>query len=212
MLRSAAIAEIQRGIGYRSDKTDEIVAKLQAAQRELEGASTLPWFLLLEDESIALTAGDGTFTLPSNFIREFEDLGFPGSVVISTNTELIHVRKLDYDEAYSVYAGADAGTPLVYALRKSTLEFFPAPLVDTTLYWSYYAKASTLNSDIENVWLANVPDLLIGMAGRAIAEDLRDPDAVAKFGARETLWKTWLLREMASREAANRTYGLGSSL
>lgn len=209
MTRDEVVTEIKRGLGYRSDKTDEIISKLRLAQIELEKGKTLPWFLILEDEEMTLIAGDGTFILPSNFIREVEDQGFPGQLFLTRDVDVVHPKKLPYDQAYSIYAGAEEGTPLVYSLRGSSLVFFPPPSEDITMFWSYYAKQDDLLTAATNGWTENAPDVLIGLAGMMIAGDLEHTSAQQKFAATYALASQSLFREIVARDEANMTYSLG---
>src|SRR5688572_18012393 len=76
MLRSTAVQRINDGLGFRADGhslESKIILRLQEAQRELEKGKTLPKFLILEDQTLTLLAGDHTIALPSNFIREDDE-------------------------------------------------------------------------------------------------------------------------------------------
>ena len=47
--------------------------------------------------------------------------------------------------------------------------------------WDYYQKAVVLDTNVENLWLANASELLIGGAGLRIAMDLRNKSATELF-------------------------------
>jgi hypothetical protein len=208
MDRTAAIADVHRGIGFRADQTDNIIAALAKAQDELETGTSLPWFIISEDETITLAAGSGTFTLPTNFIREVEDEGLDSFA----NSDLSHLDRVDYDMALAQYGDSTYSYPLVYALRKDSLQFFPVPVTELTLTWSYYARQDSLLSATTNAWLDRFPHLLIGMAGVDVASNLRDATAVAKFSKQVNDWRPLLIREMSAREMSNRRYAMGSAL
>lgn len=209
MTRDEAIAEIKRGIGYRSDKTDEIIAKLVMAQEEMERGKSLPWFLVSEDEDIEIAGGDPAVALPVNFIREVDDTGLDTFY----HNDNIHLNKMDYSAALAKYQNVPfRDYPSAYAIRKNTIVFFPTPDVDMTLTWSYYAKAASLSAAAGNAWLDNFPYLLIGKAGKAIAANLRDVNAVSYFADMERTWMPIYFNELAAREEANTVTAVGQYL
>lgn len=211
MTMDEVIAEIKRGLGYRSDKTDEIKAKLRLAQDELERGKTLPRFLINEDESIALTADTNTWTLPSNFIREVDDFGDPNSQ-FDSDGDIVNLERLPYDVGYSRYGGADAGSVVAYSKRGSTFVFWPTPDEDTTLTISYYAHADDPATASSNAWSENAPGLLIGLAGMMIAADVHDDPAQQKFAVQYAQAKDSLFKEIVADEDANMSYSLGGLL
>lgn len=211
MTMNEVIAEIQRGLGYRSDKTDEIKSKLRLAQDELERGKTLPWFIVNEDETISLTAGVSTWTLPNNFIREVDDFGNPNSQ-FSSDGDIVNLKRLPYDVGYSTYGGADPGEVVAYSKRGSSFVFWPTPDEDTELTISYYAHADDPSTAASNVWSENVPGLLIGLAGMMIAADLHDDAAQQKFAVQYAQAKDSLFKEIVADEDANMQFSLGGLL
>lgn len=181
MIRSLAVARIQRGLGFRSDLSDEIISALQEAQRLLERGRSLPEFLLQEDQSFAVASGTAEAAVPTGFLREKQ-----GETFRYTNSadELLFLEKMELSKAKEKFATSTPGGPLAYVLRKETVAIFPERDTSYTLTWSYYKKATALTSDIENEWLSETtgaPEALIGRAGMLIAEDLKNADALAKF-------------------------------
>jgi hypothetical protein len=71
--------------------------------------------------------------------------------------------------------------PMVYVIRKDTIDFITLADTDYTFKWNYYKAAASLASDVENEWLAGAPEWLIAEAGERIARDLRDQGALALF-------------------------------
>lgn len=205
------IAEIKRGLGYRSDKTDEIKAKLYLAQQELERGQTLPLFIVLEDETISLSADVGTWELPSNFIRELDDFGAPYST-FTVDGDVVNLKKLPYDVGYAQYSGADAGAPVAYSRRANTLRFWPTPDEDTTITISYYAKQDDPRTASTNAWSENAPGLLIGLAGMMVAADVEHDRAEAKFARIYALARKSVFNEIVAQEDANMQYSLGGAL
>lgn len=218
MLRSAAVSIIQRGLGFRSDLSDEIISALQQAQRVFELGRSLPWFLKLEDQSFAVTSGSADIALPTSFLREVEgetfhytDANTSDRVFLEKFTDL-NLLKSSLDTS-----DTDPGKPLAYYLRKTTVAIYPERDTSYTLTWSYYKAADILSTDVENAWLQYAPDALIGRAGMLIAEDigLSDPGMQARFNKFKSLYETgWsaLFSEDVLREEANYPRHMGARL
>jgi hypothetical protein len=208
MTRDEARGIIQRGLGFRTDRADDIVSAMQQAQRLFEQGKTLPWFFIQEDQEITLAADASTASIPEGFIREIErNQGM--RFIPSGGTTYRWITKAWYDELQDVHRTTETGEPSYYVIRKSTFLFDRPASAATTLYWDFYKKAEVLTSNVENAWLANAPDLLIGAGGEIIARDLRDDRALAKF--QELRMAAWdaVIRENAMREVANREIVLG---
>jgi hypothetical protein len=180
MLRDVAVARIQNGLGFTTALSDTIILRMQEEQRDLERGKTLPGFLLLEDQTLSLAEGDTDVTLPSDFLRR-SNMALRYIPTGETNSIIIPWK--NFDEAYAaITEDADAAGPKVAILRQSAVRFLPEADADYTITWTYYRKADVLTSNIENLWLANAPELLIGGAGLRIAKDKRDPQAIQFFG------------------------------
>jgi hypothetical protein len=212
MDRDTAVIRIRRGLSFRStDRNDEIIDALKEAQRELEGAKTLPWFMIEEDATLSLLADASTVSIPDGFIKEVEDEGIRYT---DDDGDVHFLTKKPFDEAKTFYARATsteiAQGPVAYSLRKSTIYFWPSPVTSAfTFTWSYFKAATLLTTNVENVWLANVPDLLIGRAGMIIAHDLRDVDAKTGFTDMYKFWRAWLDARIAEREDAGMPRAMG---
>lgn len=207
MLCDAAVALIQQGLSFRSDLVSAIVASLVEAQLEQERGKTLPWWLVQEDQTLSLSAGVGSVALPSGFLREVEDEE-PYRSDTATGG-VVHIRKVPFDEAKAVYSTYENSNPIVYAIRKTTLEFFPTPAEAMNVTWSYYKADDAPTLGAENVWLANAPYVLIGRAGEIIAEDAKDGQALVKFQRMYARWKPVLEAQIAERAAAAQYFTLG---
>lgn len=211
MLRDLAVAEIQEGLKFRSDQADAIVRRLTRVQTLLEQGRTLPWFLVEEDKAISVLAG-ADVTLPTDFIREIEFGKGLYFLPTSTPTRPYFLQKMTLAEAQTVYADpTSATTPSAraYVLRGSRFQLFPPLDADTTFYFDYYKHAEALDANIENVWLANAPYLLIGNAGASFARTLDNKEALAEFQElAQTAWES-MFKENILRELANRQLVLG---
>lgn len=177
MLRSLAVARIQQGLGFRSDRAEEIISALQEEQRDLEKGKTLPRFLLVEDQALSLLTGENAVVLPTGFIRRFD---MPRYTPLSS-TVPVFIPWRTYDQAFRAYIQSDPAGPKVAALRQASVYFFPEADRDYDLTWTYYKAADLLTADIENAWLLNAPELLIGGAGMRIAKDMRNQSAIQLF-------------------------------
>lgn len=181
MLRSVAIARIKRGLDFRTgtDDDDNIILQLQESQRLLEKGKDLPRFLIEEDDTLTVTEGTADVAIPTGFLREVDEEGF--HYVDSTTDETVWLEKLSYEEAKRRFSESDPGRPIAYAIRKDTFAFFPERDADYDLTWSYYKAADVLSTDVENAWLANNPEALIGHAGMVYARDLNNQGAQQRF-------------------------------
>lgn len=180
MLRSAAVTRITDGLGFNTSLSDRIISRLQEAQRDLEKGKTLPRFLLQEDQALTLLAGTNTVALPTGFLRV--DSENPPHYTPAASDEPFFISwKRTYADALAANSSDTAAGPKVAVLRKSTIDFIVTADVTYNLVWSYYKAADVLTTDIENAWLANAPEWLIGEAGWRFAQDKRDKDAMTLF-------------------------------
>lgn len=200
MLRDAAVQRIQEGLGFRTDLETTVIARLQEEQRDLERGKTLPRFLLKEGEVLSLASGTNLVTLPTDFLRRSDSplLYIP---VGSESARIIPWK--EYEAARDSYSNFSPAGPAVAALRSSSIYFFPTADLSYDITWDYYQKAEVLSSNIENLWLANAPELLIGGAGLRTARDIRNDKAVAVFGemykqARMTWFSETIVQEEES--------------
>lgn len=211
MMRSEAITIIKRGLGFRQTQDAAIVSALQIAQRDLEHGKTLPDWLLAYDEPITVVAGTATVATPTGFLRLHDEhalyyLSVPEGLRVA-------IPRRNPEEAYDAYGGVewdDSDYPAVMVLRgNSTIAFVPTPQTSFTAYLTYYKGAEVLTSEMENAWLANAPNYLIGMAGMNVASDLRDAGALQKFTAMARLGGQGYLGDIIETELAGRPLIMG---
>lgn len=214
--RTVAIQRINRGLGFRKDGNSlesKIVLTLQEAQRDLEKGKTLPRFLLQEDVSVALASGASTAALPTGFLRESDENTLHYFKSGSDKPHYLARRYLkDAREALLDSDDVAAGPPSVYVVRKSTFDFIITADTDYTLYLDYYKAADSLAADVENAWLANAPEWLIGEAGLRIAKDLRDKSAVIIFSDMRTSGRAAAFGEDIAGELAAGPIEMGANL
>lgn len=204
--RTVAVQRINRGLGFRragNTLESEIVLALQEAQRDLERGKTLPRFLLQEAATVTLTLGASTAPLPTGFLRESDEN--PPYYFQSGSAKPIYLERKYLKDARLAWLRDDttvAKPPKVYAVRLATFDFIVPSDATYTIYMDYYKAADLLTTDIENVWLANAPEWLIGEAGLRIAKDTRDADAVKLFTDMRTAGRAAALADDLARELA----------
>lgn len=217
MQRSEAIAIIKRGLGFRQTQDAAIIAALQEAQRDLELGHTLPNFLLAYDQPIAVTAGSGAITLPTGFLRMHDDYDM---YYINTDGARVFIPRKQYTEAYQAYvasgeeddtvAATDSTYPQVWVQQgKTTGLVIPTPTVSFTAYLTAYKAAAVLNSEIENAWLANAPNVLVNMAGMIVAGNVRDAAALQEFTRRANQAGKSYMGDIIEDELAGRGLVMG---
>lgn len=221
MNRTAAVRRINDGIGFRPDGHSlepTIILRLQEAQRDLEHGKTLPRFLIREDQTLTLLAGAHIATLPTDFIREDDDNRLhyvsPGSHLFRYLTParytdaVIRVMTLQRPDQPNINTLA----PSVYVIRKTDIDFISLADQDYTLTWNYYGSGAILTTDIENEWLAEVPEWLIGEAGIRVARDLRDQDALQLFSEMAQKARAAVFSDIIADEDAMGPVVMGSYL
>lgn len=217
MLRSEAITEIKVGLGFRQTQDATIVRALKESQRILELGHTLPSWLVTYDESITVTADDPIITLPERFIRLHDDYDL---YYTNSDSARVFIPRRNYTEAYQAYVASgeeddsvdspSSSYPQVMVLKgKTEAILIPTPTVSFTAALTFYQGAELLDTDIENAWLANAPDVIIGMAGMRVAAILRDKGAYEQFAQRANLGGKSLMGDIVEDELAGRALVMG---
>lgn len=180
MNRDDAVARIQQTFGFRTDRNTEIVDALQDAQVILEEGETLPFFLLSEISSVTTTKDEERVKLPTDFLREYESdpLWYFDSAAADADkwTALVKKDLLYLRETYPA-----GGKPIAYHLDEAYYRIFPTPDDVYTLKHKYFQKDVVLTTNVENLWLKNIPYLMIGEAGQLISPGFRDSKGEATF-------------------------------
>ncbi len=216
MTRDEAVAEIQLQLAFRTTLSTEIISHLQQAQRELELAPTLPWFLISEDSYQDTVSGEQRVTLPSDFLDETDQavLRYVPSTPSADDPE-VDLFKDDYDALRKTYMDTttgiiQTGPPESYALVGNYFRIFPTPDDEYRLRMIYYAEDDVLDTDIENNWLKYCPLLLMGKAGKKIAlGPLRDQLAYGIFDSWEKEGRSLLLTREVTRDLSNKNLQVG---
>lgn len=217
MDRSEAISIIKAATGFRAGSDTTIIRALKTAQRDLEQGKTLPNFLLQFDTTIAVTANNPVITLPTGFLRLHDDYDM---YYLNSSLARVFLPRRNFTEAYQAYvasgedddtpSASDSAYPQVVVYRNATQAvLIPTPTVSFTAYLTYYKAGVVLDSDVENEWLANSANYLIGMAGLHVAGPLRDKDAMSYFSMMLKAGASSHLGEIIDDEIAGRGLIMG---
>lgn len=215
LTKAEAIARVQQGLGFRSDKSDEIELELRLAQSELEKGQTLPWWLLSDTTTLSGSADTETVALPTGFLRFDEEVDLyytapsisPRTVLIGSPVDYSQLKLLRVDESTGeVLTGASRWV----AIWKNSLIVSPIPTESFTLTGSWYVADEDIG-DLQpaetNLWLTYAPLVVVGMAGMSIAADLEYGAAAEKFNAMYSMANARLIADAELRKS--RSYNVG---
>jgi hypothetical protein len=225
-----AVAEVQQGLNFRSDRSTEILQALNNVQglREM-GGQTLPWFLVAQDQALTTSTTTQEVALPTGFIQEVEEAEAGLRYQASATSRTFFLKKMGYEAAEKYFFGdwqnnwdldststADAlspGTPRAYVLRKSTIRIYPASDQAYSLLWDFYKNDDPVtNSSTQNQWLTYAPWVLIGGAGWKMASDMKNADAMSSFATIAKQAESALIGAINRRKLAGRPLRMGSRL
>lgn len=220
MTRDEAVAMIKLQLGFRSNQDTNIITCLKLAQTQLELQPTKPWFLISEDNYTFTTPDEERIALPTDFLQEVDEavLRYVPDDAEGLGDE-VDLEKQDYDTLRQNYrkwtnttTSAQSGAPQAYCILDGYFRIFPVPDELYRLRMIYYAKATVLDSNIENGWLKYAPLLLMGKAGQMIAGGpLRDSEAMKVFQGWEAQGSLALAGQVVSRDMSNRRLQMGGS-
>lgn len=203
-----AIADIQRGMGYRTDLSDEIVLELNKRMRILERRPVRPWFLLSEWHQTVLEIGEQRVQLPSDFLFEYEE----GMLYIYDEEDLEDPWKeltKDDEDFLRQYQLGD-GPPEFYSIAADYIVLFPVPDDEYIIKMKYYKKDAAITTGAgTNLWLTYAPDLLIAETGYIVAANIQNAVAMGRFREERAEASARFLVENESRMHDNRRYVMG---
>lgn len=229
MLRSLAVNQMQRILGFKTGLEDTCITYLKQSQEVLERGGILtergtgtfvPWFLRKDDQTLSLASGASTIALPEDFIAELEDEHpwlLDDATSSSINRSKLYKGTPDVlDRLHLVYetdnlADVVEGAPKAYQVREEVIKIWPPSDQAYTLYWNYLGTDTALDSDIENGWLKWAPFLLIGHAAENLASDLRDKEGKMQATKLKLEGQNSLLVQHVNRDTTNRRTAMGRS-
>jgi hypothetical protein len=177
-----ALAEVKRGLGYRTTLDTSIVGAINSVQRALEKGVSLPDFLLAFDQPITVTANTEAITLPTGFIRMSDKYDM---YYIDSDGARQYLPRKEEQEARVAYSGvSDPTFPRVWVRRSDTSGILvPSPSSSGTYYFTFYKAEPILSvgGTISNKWLDNLPDILIGTAGLQVTTGIGYKEGIDYF-------------------------------
>lgn len=236
MTGAEAVAQVQQGLGWRTDRATEILAALNFAQDEREQAGkTLPWFLLQFDQ-VTTTTGVAVIFVSTNVIKlnEFMDQ----AVQIATSTSYPAVPlfpnrtkwargELDFygpqpsrDSELVSTTSFPTGAPRAYEFfhaagqsASPSIWFWPIPDRDYVVTVGYYSKQADIVADsTTNLWLTYNPWVIVGAAGWKLAADIQNQAAMMTFGTILQRAEQTLMSGIVEQELAGRRLSMGGRL
>lgn len=218
MLGSEAVTRVNNAIGFRAaghSLEGVIAARFGEAQDDLEMGKTLPKFLLQEDQTLSLTAGNHTVPIPTGFARADDER--PISYVITGQSRPTFLQqKRIYKDAIDAYSGSDFTTTgfKVYVIRNSVIDFIINAPSTTTFTWNYYKYADAFTLNAENQWLAHKSAKwwLVGEAGYRVALDIRDQIAMKLFDDMRQRARAATFGDILAREDESGPLVMGANL
>lgn len=199
MTRDTAAALVMQRLGKRTGLDTDVALELQQAQSDLELGTHLPWFLK-KDLSLTTVASVRYVSLPSDFLRETEEL-----LWITTSNGVRQLVKGQYDELYNrEIFDSDYLQSYYYAVVGTKLYVFPLPASAMAITGFYFAQDAVLSAgNSENNWSKYVSGLLIARAGLRMSKTLRDGEAFGLFKADyEEAFGEMLKSDVAREQAA----------
>lgn len=215
MLLSVAIQRVKDGLGFRTGTAldSRITLRFQEAQRDLERGKTLPRFLLQEDQVFILPGNSFFQTLPAGFLRDDDDAPLHYTPT-GTDKPFFLSRRQTYRDAVeaNIKVENEPTGPKIYVIRRAIVDFITTADTTYTLSWNWYKAADLLTTDIENAWLANAPEWLIGEAGYRMATDLRDVDGVSLFNSLRSAGRAACFGDQIALEENGGPWVMGADL
>lgn len=179
MTGQEALDLLMMRLGNRTDSETRaaLLLELNEAKNRLEQSPNRPSLLIYTDSALVTTAAQETLALPTDFLGEIEG----EQPYYLYNNDRIYLSR-GRREALLLAYGTEPGRPLTYALQEQMF-FYPIPDNTYTLTWRYYKKQGTIADDaVQNTWLTQFGDLLMGSVGVLFATTvLRDLAAAQSF-------------------------------
>lgn len=183
MTRDEAVAEIKEILGFNTSTTltTTIEGKLRYIQQVLERDPELPYFLREEVTNLTCAASTERMAVPTGFIRIWDE---DALYVQEPDSDPVTWIPLEKDEPkYLRQALQEKGEaiPQAYSQLNGDFLLFPTPDQVYTFRLIYYKADAVLSSNITNLWLTNLPYLMIAKTGVLVATSLRDQGALGIF-------------------------------
>lgn len=201
-------------LGNRTDPDFATVALLEMklAQTKMEGMPTKPWFLEQTYTTAFATVADQEYVdLPASFLLEKDEGGlWYQDTSITTPDQWTEIEKDGYSVMKARYKAEVTGKPEKYDLIGTRIYLRPIPDAIYNLKLVGFFADSVITLNAANLWLTNVPDLILAVAGEVLASrHLQEPKLAAAFTEDVKLAYSRMVREHEARLHTNRTYSMG---
>lgn len=209
MIRDEVVSLLARRLNNRTDIDTDIITEMQLVQATVleQNGRFLPWFLMTEQALEVTDVGENRVRVPDDFLAEVE-----GQRIWIQNPTTLEWLKLAKDDEMTLEEeyGTATGLPEKYAIAGDHFTLFPTPDSNYSIRLRYAAKATGLDTNVENAWLQYAPDLLIAYVGRNLAKTLlQNPELAAQFGDQVQPGWDRLLAMHELREDTNQDYRMG---
>lgn len=210
MTRDEGVARIKEQLAFRQTLDSTIVTNMQLAQTGLESAPTKPWFLVTDYAPLVTVADQEYVALPDDFLQEVEESHLWYRASDYPTTKDLKLVKDDYDDLKELYKDSESGTPEAYAIMGYRYYFFPLPDDVYSIIGRYYARATSLTTNVENGWLKEAPFLILGTTLKLIATGpLRDQVAAGVANEWIAMGQSLLRGQNEMRLSASREDQIG---
>lgn len=199
-------------LGNRTEaalRANVLLEMIQFQAITMEKGPYLPFFLLVNEEPLTVTADVRAVALPSDFLRELEE---DSLFILDDNSVPQPMVKGSYDELAAHHGlDADSTLPLDYCIRGTDILLFPKSSVARTLQLSYFASdAVPADTTTENLWLKYASDLLLAGTGEIVAgQYLQNSELSVIFAGQKMAAQDRLVRDDTARQEAARSREMG---
>ena len=185
MIRDKAVDLLLGRLGNRNSGVlkQAVIDEMVFVQESiLEGATELPWFLMSEKASETTVPSEERFSLPTDFLLEWEDGGL--YIQNADGTETMLFRE-DWDIIKSQSDLIGEGKPTYYDIIGDYYLLRKTPDAVYTVEQRYYQRATSLAgiygdaANIENKWLKHASDWLIAETGVIVASERLQSEKMA---------------------------------
>lgn len=211
MTRDEMIILLQERLGARADLNAAIILETVYTQSFLlEGTGAfIPWFLESVMSTVGTTvAATETIALPTDFLGEIEDQHAWYYDAANTDNPYQELPKGAYDNLLQKYP--ITGIPKAYSIIGDYMAIHPVPDAAYIIKWRYYARATSLTTNVENSWLKHAADLVLAEVGYIMADKyLQNSNLATRFQTDIVTARQRLYVKHEARRHANRLYGMG---
>lgn len=195
-------------LGQRTDLDAMIYREVRQAQRTLEKTPPYPWFLLT---SLSTDYSTQSNTLPTDFIETLDDTLYILKATADVTAYTTPARVTGGYLEHVITSSTNTGRPRNFTLLGTSLFLYGPPDVSYSVFLPYYAKDDVLAGALsENLWTTYAEDVLIAIAGRQVARNIRDAERAAEFYDDGVEAKKRMGQETTSRLEAMRRAVIGS--